>query len=122
MNITYKQAWKRAAYYLMACSGFPIDSKYKLLKMHQTFNQPLNQHRVEFCLIVDHPVLIQTDRFLGENSVEPIVSYDKQKPLKDADKFKLMRELIDILEIQAKEQQIKDADPEEFEWDIDGDN
>lgn len=118
MNLTPKQAWNKAAYLLMASCGFPLDSKFKLYKRHQTFMEPLNQHKVEFALIVDHPVMIKNNKLLGEKPVEPVVGYDKQKPIKDADKFKLMRELIDILELQAKEQQINDADPEEFEWDI----
>lgn len=116
MEISYQKAWDRAGYYLLACSGFPLKSKYKLRKTGQSYTDVLRQHKIVYTLIIEQPAKIsetKSDPTLGLNkAVDEIKDKEIEEP------FKLMRELLTILELRAKEQKVKDTDPEDFEWEI----
>jgi len=113
MAISYRQAWDKAGYYLMACSGFPLKSKYKLTKTSQSYFDAIHQHKVVFTLMVDHPSMI------SEKMAEPVVGYQQaieNKKNEELEKpFKLMRELIDILELRAKERALTISKNEDAE-------
>lgn len=106
-NLSTHEAWERAALYLSMCSGFPKDAKYTLLKTSQDYIEPLNQHKLVFTLMVDHPANIRAGQTLAEKAVEPIGPYYAKKQSEEHEPFKLLRELIDILELQTKEQRLK---------------
>ena len=96
MDISYQEAWNRAAYYLTTCCGFPENAKCELKKTRQTYMEPLKQHKVTFTLVVDHPTPVI------ETSSPPQVGYKQaveDQKAKEIDKpFALMRELLSIIE------------------------
>ncbi len=96
--ITTDEALRKAAFYLKMCCGFPEDAKCKLYKTQQTFMEPLNQHKVVFKLVIENPVNIPNNKVLAEKAVEPVwVYYDNEEKIDDRP-FKILRDLIDILE------------------------
>lgn len=96
--ITTDEAWRRATRYLKMCCGFPEDAKCKLYKTQQTFMEPLNQHKVVFKLVIENPVNIPNNKALAEKAVEPVWAYYGNEEKIDDRPFKILRELIDILE------------------------
>ncbi len=116
-TLTTQEAWEKAAYYLTMCCGFPKDTKRKLFKAEQSFCQATNQHKIVFTLLIDHPVRIPNNKPLAEKLVEPVDVYYRKPKEHNDETFKLLRQLIDIIELQAQEKEVKEADPEHYERD-----
>ncbi len=94
------------------CSGFPENAKCRLYKSQQTYNQALNQHKLVFTVVVDHPVSIPTNKLLAEKAVEPVWAYYGDNDKFDGRPFEILRSLIDILETNCETEHIRKQEQE----------
>lgn len=106
-TLTTQEAWKKAAYYLTMCCGFPKDTKRKLFKAEQSFCQATNQHKIVFTLNIEHPVKIPTNKVLAEKAVEPVWAYYENDTKFDHSPFELLKDLIYVLETNCEAEHIE---------------